>query len=315
MSHILVNINNFIAWKKNPTMYFGISHFFFKKNYKLSFIFHEQGRKKCQNGISYDFSALLKVHFFRKKCHFWHFLRLWGHHRFYKERITATLTSFELNPTSISLPWIENKFYSLDEERLTSFRSRLTDSTRYKNSSNRPSILRRTSSQSQRQTSRMRCKDCYSTGHINISYPDKSRKRPPSVPFWISNLTCAKCKKKGHMAFNCPPKYDNKIIKHKNTTPRPPDEKAAYTTEFAGAVHAYTDTHYSYHLPCLIPSTNKHKHSYTKHNTQKHSRKPPTDLYSPQISNIKSRHFSPPIHKIEQRNNFFNLYTECIHKI
>ena len=27
---------------------------------------------------------------------------------------------------------------------------------------------------------------------------------------------CKKCKKKGHSSFKCPPKYDNKPIKHKN---------------------------------------------------------------------------------------------------
>ena len=50
---------------KNPMIYFGIADFF---KYLQTFInFHEQGRKKCQNGISNNFSALAKVHFFRKK--------------------------------------------------------------------------------------------------------------------------------------------------------------------------------------------------------------------------------------------------------
>ena len=202
------------------------------------------------------------------------------HHSFYKERIAAILTNFELNPTSLSQPWIENKFYSIDEERLTSFRSRLTDSARYTNSSNRSSISRNTPSQSNRRTSRIRCKYCYSAGHTDTSCQDKSRKRPPSVPIWISNLTCAKCKKKGRMAINCPPKYDNKIIKRKNTTPRPPKEKAAHTTEFAGAVHVYKNTNHSYSLPHSIPPKNMHSHYHAKHNTQRHSKKIPTNLLS-----------------------------------
>ena len=82
------------------------------------------------------------------------------------------------------------------------------------------------------------------------------------------------------MAFHCPPKNVNKITKRKNTTPRPTDERSACTTEFPGVVHAYTNTHYSSHLPHSIPSTNKCKHSYTKYNTQKHSKKHPTDLFS-----------------------------------
>ena len=53
------------------------------------------------------------------------------HHKFYKERIAAILTNFEINPKSISQPWLENKFYSLDEERLHFFRQRIRDSARY----------------------------------------------------------------------------------------------------------------------------------------------------------------------------------------
>ena len=43
------------------------------------------------------------------------------HHKYYKERIASFLTTFELNPSSISQRWIENKFYSLDEERMHLF--------------------------------------------------------------------------------------------------------------------------------------------------------------------------------------------------
>ena len=45
------------------------------------------------------------------------------HHKYYKERIASFLTTFELNPSSISQRWIENKFYSLDEERMHLFQS------------------------------------------------------------------------------------------------------------------------------------------------------------------------------------------------
>ena len=29
------------------------------------------------------------------------------------------------------------------------------------------------------------------------------------MPDWVANITCNKCKKKGHLASNCPPKYNN----------------------------------------------------------------------------------------------------------
>ena len=157
------------------------------------------------------------------------------HHKFYKERIAAILTNFELNPKSISQPWLENKFYSLDEERLHFFRQRIRDSARYTTSPSLSSSSRTFSDKSKAKHSRIRCKYCYNTGHLDTACPDKSRKKPPTVPLWISKLTCAKCKKKGHMAFNCPPKYDNKILKRKNPPPRTQTDNAAHVTEFAGA--------------------------------------------------------------------------------
>ena len=35
------------------------------------------------------------------------------------------------------------------------------------------------------------------------------------MPTWVSNAICMKCKKKGHLSFNCPPKYTCKVIKPK----------------------------------------------------------------------------------------------------
>ena len=34
------------------------------------------------------------------------------------------------------------------------------------------------------------------------------------MPEWVSKIQCSKCKKTGHLAFNCPPKYNN--IKRKS---------------------------------------------------------------------------------------------------
>ena len=66
------------------------------------------------------------------------------------------------------------------------------------------------------------------------------------MPEWIYKATCAKCKKKGHLAFNCPPEYGNKIVKSnkfpKKKEPRKP-ESAAHVTEFAG-IGQHKSNHY-----------------------------------------------------------------------
>ncbi len=61
------------------------------------------------------------------------------HHKFYKERIAFFLTAFELNFSSISQKWIENKLYSLDEERIVSFRYKFRENARFSLESNKPS--------------------------------------------------------------------------------------------------------------------------------------------------------------------------------
>ena len=97
-----------------------------------------------------------------------------------------------------------------------------------------------------------RCKYCYRFGHSDQECPDKMQKRPPSMPEWVSKMTCAKCKKKGHFAFNCPPKYNNKVRKiqqkklsslhnseDKNSVQ---NEQAAHVNEFAGYTHQITNS-------------------------------------------------------------------------
>ena len=51
----------------------------------------------------------------------WVLLNNMKHNKYYKERIASFLTTFKLNPSSISQRWIENKFYSLDEEQMHLF--------------------------------------------------------------------------------------------------------------------------------------------------------------------------------------------------
>ena len=63
------------------------------------------------------------------------------------------------------------------------------------------------------QEPKIRCKFCYRLGHTDTTCREKQDKRPPSMPQWAKFSTCMKCKKKGHLAFNCPPKYNCKIRK------------------------------------------------------------------------------------------------------
>ena len=69
------------------------------------------------------------------------------HRHFYKERIASFLTAFELDKNSITQKWIENKFYSMDEERMSFHRQRLfKESARFTSSNptqNKTKIKRR----------------------------------------------------------------------------------------------------------------------------------------------------------------------------
>ena len=61
-----------------------------------------------------------------------------------------------------------------------------------------------------------RRKYCYRTGRTDANCRQKAMKRPPSMPEWVSKAQYNKCKKKGRLSFNCPPKYYNKPIKSKS---------------------------------------------------------------------------------------------------
>ena len=116
------------------------------------------------------------------------------YHRHYKERIASFLTAFELDKNSITQKWIENKFYSMDEERMSFHRQRIfKEPARFTNSHNKSdSHNKRNKYQSNDKI--VRCKYCYRTGHTDLACPDKKRKKPPSMPLWITNATCVKYK-------------------------------------------------------------------------------------------------------------------------
>ena len=172
----------------------------------------------------------------------WVLLNNMKYHRYYKERIASFLTTFELNSDSITQKWIENKFYSLDEERILSFRGRIKENARFSMIGGKKHEQKKSDSKKKH-----RCKYCYRMGHTDQNCTDKMQKRPSSMPKWINKMTCSKCKKKGHFAFNCPPKYNNKIRKttekkfssHNNHEIKnsKQDEQAAHVNEFAGYTH------------------------------------------------------------------------------
>ena len=143
------------------------------------------------------------------------------HHKYYTERITSFLNTLELNPSSISQRWIENKFYPLDEERMYLFWSTnrfCRETACFSHSQRFPKTSTNTHRQFPSSTTDkvMRYKQCYRSGHTDTICRQKAMKRPSYMPEWVSKAECKKCKKKGHLSFNCPPKYDNKPIKHKN---------------------------------------------------------------------------------------------------
>ena len=65
-----------------------------------------------------------------EKKFIWVLLHNMKHHWYYKERIESFLTTFELNLNSTTQRWIENKFYSLDKERIMSFKNRFKENDR-----------------------------------------------------------------------------------------------------------------------------------------------------------------------------------------
>ena len=127
----------------------------------------------------------------------WVLLNNMKYHKYYKERIASFLTTFELNPSSISQRWIENKFYSLDEERMHMFRNThrfRRESARFSNTQKPMKTSNNMTKQSQSPTynKNLRCKYCYSPGHTDANCRQKAMKRPPSMPEWVSKAECKK---------------------------------------------------------------------------------------------------------------------------
>ena len=116
-----------------------------------------------------------------EKRFLWVLLNNMKHHRYYKERMASFPTAFELNPSIISQRWIENKFYSMDEERMQnqSFRFPRENARHSLSSDNkqRGNFARKSTRGSfSPKNKTLRCKSCYKTGHMILNVNKKKPK-------------------------------------------------------------------------------------------------------------------------------------------
>ena len=113
----------------------------------------------------------------------------------------------------------------MDEERIINFKRRFRENARFSSSFSGNKNISNNKNKSTNNNTRKaqkQCKYCYRLGHHDHECFDKKNKRPPSMPDWVPQATCTKCQKKGHLAFNCLPKYNNKTrrTRQKNNTSR-----------------------------------------------------------------------------------------------
>ena len=157
----------------------------------------------------------------------------------------------------------------------------------------------------------IRCKYYYRIGHHDSQCKQKEAKRPPYMPDWVSKATCRKCKKKGHLAFNCPPKYENNPYKSKNDVRNRKEhisETAANVTEFAGSATHYVPNlrilptykspsfAYRHHLKIMRRICKQNPHSanrkFQKIMQHLHNNDPRFNLYKKQIISFFMSHFN-----------------------
>ena len=94
-----------------------------------------------------------------KRC-IWTLLNNMKFHRHYKERISSFLNAFELDKNSITQKWIGNKFYSMDEERMSFHRQRLFKESARFTSSNTTQTSRTSNKGHNSNKKIIRCKYC-----------------------------------------------------------------------------------------------------------------------------------------------------------
>ena len=178
----------------------------------------------------------------------------------------------------------------------------------------------------------VRCKYCYRCGHTDEDCQDKKQKRPPSMPSWVSKTTCMNCKKKGHLAFNCPPKYACKVIRPKNqkskkttrtmaNNVKDEPEQTCKIVEFAGMAtsklinpkiksrHRQGENNptscygTSRHTKCSLSNSEwDHKSSYQYHKNKL------KNISTYDISNHHKEYFYHLLLKRTRNNNLYTLY-------
>ena len=172
--------------------------------------------------------------------------------------------------------------------------------------------------------------------NARVSFSDKNK------------AICRKCKKKGHLSFNCPPKYDNKPFKSKNSNKKNSvhfKESAVCVSEFAGStIHTQIDRlqhnlDQSKLYTCCKGNTHNHnvcpifkkKHKKNPFSTPKRNlaRNQPLKSYNPnihsyyyhryfmrQICHKKPSHtqynFEKLMKKFRIHRRYFNTYKQSI---
>ena len=149
---------------------------------KLAINFLTRLEQKANEARSYDMRIC-------EKEFIWALLNDMKYHRYNKERTASFLTTFELSSDLITQKLIENKLYSLVEERLISLKGRIKENARISMGRDKWNNNKKNSNR------KSRCKYCYRFGQSDQECTDKTQKRPPSILEWINKIMCAKCKK------------------------------------------------------------------------------------------------------------------------
>ena len=103
---ILIYFNHFISLSTNHT--WSTAQFLSCKieNEETAINFLTRLEQRANEARNYDIRITEKIFL-------WVLLNNMKHHRFYRERISSFLTTFELNPNSITQRWLENKILFL----------------------------------------------------------------------------------------------------------------------------------------------------------------------------------------------------------
>ena len=122
-----------------------------------------------------------------------------------------------VNPSSISQRLIENKFDSMDEERIHMLRNRfIKENARmsFSDMNSIPSTHNNLKYSPQKRGSKsLRCKYCYNIGQTESNCRKKEMKQPLSMPDWVAKQSVGNSRKRGICLSTF---IQNMIINHSN---------------------------------------------------------------------------------------------------